>query len=189
LDVPLNAPPLLLSRLTLKAFNAFYYRRQAGRRGERLVDWDSYFYPLDTLGNWNRIYGARGLVQFQCALPLASARAGLTEVLRITAQNGLGSFLAVLKRLGPRSGGAFSFPLEGYTLALDFPVSRRTLDLIAKLDEIVVAHGGRFYLAKDARMNAATLRASDERAAKFASLRRTLGLRGFQSSQSERLDL
>lgn len=189
LDVPMDFPPALLNRVTLKAFNALYHRRQAGMRGERLVDWDSYFYPLDALGHWNRIYGARGFLQFQCALPLAAARSGLTELLRATSQSGQGSFLAVLKRLGARPGGAFSFPLEGYTLALDFPVSRRTLDLMARLDEIVVAHGGRFYLAKDSRMSARTLRASDRRVPDFLAMRQALGAHPFQSSQSERLQL
>jgi FAD/FMN-containing dehydrogenase len=186
--VPFNAPSATLNRFTIKAFNAAYYHRNA-RRGAQLVDWDSYFYPLDALANWNRIYGARGFLQFQCALPLTSAHAGLMELLRIVTRNGQGSFLAVLKRLGAAREGSLSFPLEGYTLALDFPVSVRTLALMETLDAVTVAHGGRFYLAKDARMRAETLRASDPRVPHFFAARQQLGASPFQSSQSERLKL
>lgn len=187
--VPFDAPSGLLNGLTVRAFNAAYYRRQLMKRGQQLIDWDSYFYPLDALGNWNRIYGGRGLLQFQCALPLASARAGLIELLETIAKSGQGSFLAVLKRLGALRGGAFSFPLDGYTLALDFPVSARTLALMNRLDAIVLARGGRFYLAKDSRMSSATLRASDARVSQFLAMRQTGGATVFASSQSERLEL
>ncbi|MCC6829622.1 MAG: FAD-binding oxidoreductase [Novosphingobium sp.] len=187
--IPFDAPAGLLNSLTVKAFNAAYYRRQVMARGERLVDWDSYFYPLDALANWNRIYGKRGFLQFQCALPLASARAGLTALLHSISASGQGSFLAVLKRLGGPAG-PFSFPMDGYTLALDFPVSPRTLALMERLDAIVVDHGGRFYLAKDSRMSAQTLRASDPRVPAFVAMRDRLGAATtFQSSQSERLQL
>ncbi|RZK04000.1 MAG: FAD-binding oxidoreductase [Novosphingobium sp.] len=187
--LPFDAPSGLLNGLTVRAFNAAYYRRQVMKRGLQLVDWDSYFYPLDAVGQWNRIYGRRGLLQFQCALPLASARAGLIELLEAIAKSGQGSFLAVLKRLGGLPGGAFSFPLDGYTLALDFPVSAKTLALMERLDAIVLAHGGRFYLAKDSRMSAATLRASDARVPQFLALRQAEGAGAFASSQSERLEL
>lgn len=189
IPVPFDAPSGLLNQLTVKAFNEVYYRRHAMKRGEQFVDWDSFFYPLDALGNWNRIYGGRGFLQFQCALPLAAAHDGLTELLQTISKSGQGSFLAVLKRLGAARGGAFSFPLEGYTLALDFPISQWTLDLMDRLDRIVLAHGGRFYLAKDSRMSAQTLRASDERVPEFFAKRQALGTAAFQSSQSERLQL
>jgi len=187
-NVPFDAPSATLNRFTVKGFNAAYYFRNA-RRGTQLVDWDSYFYPLDALAEWNRIYGSRGLLQFQCALPLASARAGLTELLRIIARSGQGSFLAVLKRLGPAREDSLSFPLEGYTLALDFPVSERTLALMEVLDALAVAHGGRIYLAKDGRMGAETLRASDPRVPDFLAARQHFRTSRFQSSQSERLKL
>lgn len=186
--VPFDAPEAALNRLTVKAFNALYYRRAVAARGEALVDWDAYFYPLDALEQWNRIYGARGFMQFQCALPLAAAREGLAELLRAIAASGQGSFLSVLKRMGPECGPV-SFPLEGYTLALDFPVSERSLALMKRLDDITIDHGGRFYLAKDARMTAQTLRRSDARVPGFVALRENLGLAIFRSSQSERLCL
>ncbi len=189
IGVPFDAPAGLLNRLTVKAFNAAYYRRHVMTQGERLVDWDSYFYPLDALANWNRIYGRSGFLQFQCALPLASARAGIMALLRCIVASGQGSFLAVLKRLGAQAG-PFSFPMEGYTLALDFPVSPRTLALMERLDAIVIDHGGRFYLAKDSRMSAETLRASDARVPAFVAMRKALHADAtFQSRQSERLKL
>lgn len=187
--IPFDAPAFALNRLTVASFNSLYWRRGMAGRGEALVGWDGYFYPLDALLEWNRIYGARGFLQFQCAIPLAQSRAGLAKLLTAISESGQGSFLAVLKRLGAESG-PFSFPLEGYTLALDFPASRRNLDLLESLDRIVVEHGGRFYLAKDGRMSAHILRAADARTEGFAAMRRNLGLSSsFQSSQSERLHL
>ncbi|MFM7349329.1 MAG: FAD-dependent oxidoreductase [Erythrobacter sp.] len=187
-SVPFDFPQAALNRLTVKAFNALYYRNARAAAGTRLVDWDSYFYPLDAILQWNRIYGVRGFLQYQCVLPLASAREGLTALLHAIAASGQGSFLSVLKRMGPEHG-PFSFPMEGYTLALDFPVSEAAIRLMDRLDAITLDHGGRFYLAKDARMSAATLRKSDHRAETFARFRKDGGLTPFRSSQSERLDI
>lgn len=187
--VPLDAPPGLLNGLTVRAFNALYWRRGLRAAGTRLVDWDGYFYPLDALLGWNRIYGPGGFAQYQCVIPQAASAQGLRALLKAISEAGHGSFLAVLKRFGPQDS-RFSFPMEGYTLALDFPVSRGTLALMERLDRIVLDHGGRFYLAKDARMSAATLRAADPRAAEFIAFRAEGGLRPcFRSAQSERLEL
>lgn len=187
--VPIDFPAFALNSLTVRAFNALYYWAGAQKTADHLVDWDSYFYPLDAILGWNRIYGRKGFVQFQCALPLDRSRAGLAALLAEIAKAGYGSFLAVLKRFG-RQDGAFSFPMEGYTLALDFPVTMKTLALLERLDRITVDHGGRFYLAKDSRMSAATLRASDPRSLDFQSYRRSHGFTGrFKSAQSERLAL
>ena len=187
--VPLDAPAWMLNGLTVRAFNALYYHRGRRAAGTRLVDWDGYFYPLDAVLGWNRIYGRRGFVQFQCALPPDAARAGLAALLGETSRAGAGSFLAVLKRLGP-GGGGVSFPMEGLTLALDFPVTARTLALMERLDAITLAHGGRFYLAKDARMRAETLHRADPRAGALARMRAGAGLApAFASAQSDRLGL
>jgi len=184
-----DLPRGVLSPVTVRAFNALYYWNGTRRRGTSLLDWDSYFYPLDAILGWNRIYGRKGFVQFQCALPLERSREGLTALLEAVSEAGSGSFLAVLKRLGMQES-AFSFPMLGYTLALDFPVNDRTLALLDRLDRITLAHGGRFYLAKDSRMRPETLRASDARAAEFAARREATGMRQrFASQQSERLSL
>lgn len=186
--VPADLPEAALNRLTVKAFNALYYRNARAAAGTTITDWDSYFYPLDAVLEWNRIYGRRGFMQFQCVLPTASAADGLTALITAIAQSGEGSFLSVLKRMGAEDG-PISFPQEGYTLALDFPFSEKTAALMDRLDAITLDHGGRFYLAKDARMSAATLRRSDPRAAAFAAMRAQSGLTRFRSSQSERLSL
>lgn len=188
-SVPFDLPQAMLSPLLVRAFNALYYGSGKRRSGASIVDLDSYFYPLDAILGWNRIYGRKGFVQFQCALPLEQSRDGLTALLEAIAEAGAGSFLAVLKRLGAQES-AFSFPMLGYTLALDFPVNDRTLALMGKLDGIALRHGGRFYLAKDARMHAETLHRSDARATEFASWRDASGMRAhFASMQSERLAL
>ncbi len=187
--IPIDFPALALNRLTVKAFNALYWRKGVRSAGESLVDWDRYFYPLDAILGWNRIYGRRGFLQFQCVLPLAQSKAGLTDLLNATSEAGQGSFLAVLKRFGAQDS-RFSFPMEGYTLALDFPANAQTLALLDRLDAITVAHGGRFYLAKDARLAATTLHKADPRAGDFAQMRRDKSLdQTFASSQSERLRL
>jgi decaprenylphospho-beta-D-ribofuranose 2-oxidase len=187
--VPLDFPAFTLNSLTVGAFNALYYRLGVSKAGVRLVDWDSYFYPLDAILGWNRIYGRKGFAQFQCVLPLDRSAAGLSALLEATAAAGAGSFLALLKRFGPQDS-AFSFPMEGYTLALDFPINAKTLALLDRLDEITVGHGGRFYLAKDSRMSAATLRASDSRVKSFTAFRKRRTLFGrFGSAQAKRLAL
>ena len=188
-SVPFTPPGFMLNGATVRAFNAVYYRQGVRNAGTALVDWDTYFYPLDAILGWNKIYGRKGFMQFQCGLPLETSRAGLKALLRQISFAGAGSFLAVLKRLGPQDG-SFSFPMEGYTLALDFPVNAKTTRLMNRLDQITLDHGGRFYLAKDARMSAETLRASDPRVAAFVEARDALGIRGhFKSEQSERLSL
>jgi FAD/FMN-containing dehydrogenase len=188
--LPLDAPSWVLTPWAVRAFNHSYFR--AGRRapGERLVDWDSYFFPLDAIHDWNRIYGRRGFAQYQCALPLATAREGLSEMLGTIAAAGLGSFLSVLKRFGTGAPQRpLSFPLEGYTLALDFPLSPAALTLMDRLDEITLAAGGRLYLAKDSRMTQRTFEAGygAGRAAFDAVIGRQAGR--FASLQSRRLGI
>jgi decaprenylphospho-beta-D-ribofuranose 2-oxidase len=156
LAVPFDMPSLALSRPSVAAFNELYFRRGAAKAGRDLfVGLDPYFFPLDGVGNWNRIYGARGFVQHQCVIPKAESSRAFAEILDSICRLGSPSFLAVLKLLGT-SDGMLSFPMEGYTLALDFPASESTLRLLDDIDRIVVAAGGRIYLAKDARQQRAT---------------------------------
>lgn len=187
--VPLDLPSWALNGTAMRAFNAAYYARGARSAGTSLVDWDRFFYPLDAIGDWNRVYGARGFVQFQCVIPEERARAGLAALLRAVSESGRGSFLAVLKQFGAQES-AFSFPRAGWTLALDFPATPGALGLVDRLDRIALDHGGRFYLAKDARMRRETFAASEPRAEAFTALRRETGAdRRFRSLQSERLGL
>src|SRR5579872_835769 len=146
--LPVDLPAVVLNRWSVAAFNRLFYR--ASRPGTAIVDYDRFFYPLDAIHAWNRMYGRGGFVQYQCVLPKAASRAGLGALLGRIAAAGAGSFLSVLKLLGP-SRGMLSFPMEGYTLALDFRANSTNLALLTELDTIVAAHGGRVYLAKDAR--------------------------------------
>lgn len=187
--VPFDFPRFALNSLSVRAFNQLYYGMGRWKAGEGLIDYDSYFYPLDALLEWNRIYGKAGFAQFQCVLPLAASAEGMKALLTAIARSGQGSFLAVLKRMGAQDS-RFSFPMEGYTLALDFPVRGGTAALFTELERIVVDHGGRFYLAKDAFLSAATLRAADPRTAAFAAMRHVSGAAPrFVSALSERLEL
>ncbi|MFZ5965216.1 FAD-binding oxidoreductase [Thalassococcus sp. BH17M4-6] len=187
--LPFDVPGFALNRFAVRAFNALYYRAGSRQTGPHLVDWDRYFYPLDSLLEWNRIYGRKGFAQFQCVLPLEAAEEGLSALLKATSTAGAGSFLAVLKRFGAQDS-AFSFPMKGYTLALDFPVNAQTLRLLAELDRLTLDHGGRFYLAKDSRMSAETFAASDNRIEAFrAQRRKNAWHKTFASAQSERLAL
>ena len=180
-------PNWALNSLSVRAFNGLYFRMGKGKPDHRLVGWNSYFYPLDSILGWNRIYGRRGFAQYQCAIPLDQARDGLRALLDCISASGTASFLAVLKRLGPQTGN-FSFPLEGYTLALDFPVSQRSLDLMDRLDDITARHDGRINLAKDSRMSAEMLARTDDRAGLFGAYRKARGSdTSFASSQSTRL--
>lgn len=189
ISLSVNLPACLMNKTVIRLFNSFYFWLGTFKKQIDLVMWNSFFYPLDRINDWNKLYGKNGFVQFQCVLPLAKSREGLTQLLKATSDLGEGSFLAVLKRFGAQDT-AFSFPMEGYTLALDFPVNSSTLELLDTLDRITIEHGGRFYLAKDSRMSQITLEASDPRIAKFREMRQELHMSSaFVSSQSHRLGL
>jgi FAD/FMN-containing dehydrogenase len=167
LRIPFDFPAAALSRTAMSLFNALHYR--AARRGKRRVHYAPFFHPLDGIGDWNRIYGARGLLQHQCVVPLAEAPGAVAEMLGAIASAGEASFLSVLKVFGDRpSPGMLSFPRPGVTLALDFPVRAATLDLLDRLDRVVMEAGGAVYPAKDARMSPATFAASFPRVGEFA---------------------
>lgn len=150
LKMPFDAPSALLNRASIRAGNAFLYHRGRLRAGLRPAHFDGFFFPLDGIGAWNRLAGRRGFVQYQCVLPKAQSAAGIALLLERVAKARQGSFLAVLKLFGAGAGGTMSFPMEGYTLTLDFPLRKGVLALLAELDAITHRHGGRIYLAKDA---------------------------------------
>lgn len=149
ITVPFFAPSFLLNSLSVRALNRLYYRKH--RNATRVVDYDTFFYPLDAVLHWNRLYGKRGFVQYQVAFPFKTSRAGLVELLERLVQSRRSSFLTVLKRFGPANEGLLSFPFSGHTLALDLPNTGRDLvEFLGELDRIVLKHEGRVYLAKDA---------------------------------------
>jgi len=159
-SMPLVPPVSLVNRLTLRPFNTLYYWRQPARHARQTSHYQSYFYPLDGINHWNRMYGPRGFLQHQCVLPPATARDATAALLAEIARSGRGSFLAVLKEFGDRpSPGLMSFPRPGTTLALDFPNDGPDLlKMLDRLDRIVSDAGGAVYPAKDARMSGALFR-------------------------------
>jgi len=152
--VPADAPGFLLNRYSLGTFNALYYRLQRRKAGTSRVPYDGFFYPLDGIGDWNRLYGRRGFYQYQSVVPPAAAREATHEMLRTITEAGEGSFLAVIKTFGgSASPGLLSFPMKGTTLALDLANrGAPTLALMERLDAVVREAGGRFYPAKDGRI-------------------------------------
>ena len=168
--VPFDLPGTLLSRHTVGAFNALYFQHKKRRAGSSIMPVPAFFHPLDGIGRWNRIYGRRGMYQYQSVIPPAQQEDVTTEMLRAISRSGQASFLAVLKTLGPQpSPGFLSFPREGTTLALDFPNrGETTLQLMAQLDEIVLKAGGRLYPAKDGRMPARMFKAGYPEWERFA---------------------
>ncbi|WP_350449046.1 FAD-binding oxidoreductase [Paracidobacterium acidisoli] len=157
LSFPFDLPAVALNRFSMAAFNTVYYHKQFPKQKTAKVDYEPFFYPLDSVLHWNRMYGKNGLLQFQNVLPHASGREGMIEILKAITRSGLASFLAVIKFFGDiPSLGMMSFPQPGIMLALDFPIREEvSFDLLERLAKITLEHGGRMYSAKDARMTAA----------------------------------
>jgi len=162
ISVPLDAPEFLLNNLTMKAFNTTFYYAHYKKVRYKTVPYDPYFYPLDFLDRWNKLYGKRGFLQYQFVVPFDNNNYAIREVLSRIANSGGGSFLAVLKAFGKvESPGMLSFPRPGVTLALDFAYhGEKTLKMLEEFDQIVFQSGGAIYPAKDARMSAASFERS-----------------------------
>jgi len=150
LSVPVDMPSWLLSSRSVQLFNALYYHRVPRGGRTRTMGFRQFLYPLDAISNWNRLYGKRGFYQFQCVLPDDAAREGLRDLLEEISRSRAASFLAVIKTLGGAGRGYLSFPMRGFTLALDFQRNRDSVELLRRLEAITLHHGGRLYLAKDA---------------------------------------
>jgi decaprenylphospho-beta-D-ribofuranose 2-oxidase len=180
----------LVNPLTIKAFNALVYAKELRAVKRDRVHYTPFLYPLDVATDWNRIYGQAGFTQYQLAIPTAAGPQGLRRILARIAASGMGSSLAVLKVFGPANANPLSFPIAGYTLALDFKIQAGLFELLDELDGMVLDLGGRLYLTKDARMSAATFKRSYPRWAEFQAVREKVGAIGrFASLQSKRLGL
>ena len=155
LNIPIDLPFSPLNRRLIRAFNTLHYRRQGKLRTRSEIPYQSFFFPLDVIGHWNRLYGPPGFFQYQCVVPLRDAKEIVREILSRIAHESVPCFLGVLKVFGPKpSPGLLSFPRQGVTLALDFPnQGKKTLRLMESLDRILAAAGGSLYPAKDARMS------------------------------------
>ena len=184
-----NLPSFLVNRLTIKIFNKIYFFLKKNNKKEKLIDWNSYFYPLDSLLGWNKIYGRKGFLQYQCVFPLRNSSKGIQEILLAIKKSNQESFLTVLKKFG-KQDSFFSFPMEGYTLSLDFPVSKKSFKLLIIFDKILIKYGGRIYLAKDSRISEKNFKKSELRVNNFIKMRKNTGsLKKFKSIQSERLKI
>jgi decaprenylphospho-beta-D-ribofuranose 2-oxidase len=178
-----------MNHWSVKAFNEVWFQKAPRRRRGEIAHLAAFFHPLDGVGDWNRLYGRRGLVQYQFVVP-PDADEALKEAVRRIADAGHASFLAVLKRFGPGNPGLLSFPREGWTLALDLPADPGLVPLLDRLDALVVEAGGRIYLAKDGRTRPETLREMYPRLAEFREIRRAVDPDGlFSSDLARRLSL
>jgi len=148
INVPFDLPGWTLNRLSVSIFNTFYYYR-TGRERTFYSDFERFVYPLDALLHWNRLYGRRGVYQFQCVIPHDHAPGAMRELLELASSGGAASPLAVMKTFSGKGRGYLSFPKPGFTLALDFPRTGRSVKLIERLHGITLNCGGRVYLAKD----------------------------------------
>jgi decaprenylphospho-beta-D-ribofuranose 2-oxidase len=187
-SVPIDAPAWVLNRHAMRAFNTLYYHRVQARQSQRVVHAAPFFYPLDAIGNWNRLYGKSGFTQYQFVLPFG-AEAVLDRIHARIVDSGRGSFLAVLKTLGAANDNPLSFPLAGFTLAVDFKWEDALLPWLDELDAEVRDHGGRVYLTKDVRLSREHFRAMYPRWEAFANIRMRYHGGRFQSLQSSRLGL
>ena len=183
INIPFNFPTFTLNQLSVKAFNTLYYAKQFKKEINNITHYNPYFYPLDALSNWNRLYGKNGFTQYQFVLPFEKGKEGMHKILSKIANVGEASFLAVLKTFGNKDSfcAPISFPMPGYTLALDFRVSEKVFKLLNELDQLVIEYGGRLYLTKDARMSREMMQKTYQTPFKHASK--------FTSIQSERLGI
>jgi decaprenylphospho-beta-D-ribofuranose 2-oxidase len=185
--VPVVCPSWVMGYTVGKIFNEGYYRWNRTTPA-RVVHPAKFFYPLDALLHWNRLYGRRGFTQYQCVLPEAAGRAAVKQLLELLTQQGAASFLCVIKDCGEQGEGLLSFPLTGTSIALDLPVRDNTQSVVDRLNEFVISQGGRIYLAKDSFTRAEHFRAMEPRLDEWLAIRRKWDPTGkLRSAQSVRL--
>ncbi len=188
IKIPFFLPSFLLNAWSVKVFNWLYYFK--AKNSSKSVPLQQFFFPLDSIVDWNKMYGKKGFVQYQCVLPLENSYDGIKSILEKISAAKQGSFLAVLKRMGSHNKNLLSFPLEGYSLALDFKVSKKTFKLLDELDKVVNQCNGRLYLCKDARMSLETFNKGYDGVDEFRKYRQEKELNNlFNSQQSKRLKL
>lgn len=189
ISIPFDFPDFALNSFSIRLFNFFYYHSFPQNIKKNIVDYDSFFFPLDRIHDWNKVYGKRGFTQYQFVLPKSSSKEGLEKILSRISQSNQGSFLAVLKLFGKQEG-LISFPKEGYTLALDFPISNKLFPLLDELDKMVIHYGGRVYLTKDVRLNKEAFSQGYPNLEKFKAIKYKYDkLNKFKSLQSERISI
>lgn len=188
-SLPANLPPFVLNEYSVKAFNYLFYKKNVKKTINNIVPYDPFFYPLDKILKWNRMYGRKGFLQYQFVLPMSESKRGMTEILTRINKKSKASFLAVFKVFG-KQNKLISFTMEGCTLALDFPLHDALFPFLDELDQIVLDYGGRLYLTKDARMTPDTFWASYPGASRFYQIvKRYNPNNKFRSLQSDRLSI
>ncbi len=170
--IPFYFPGFVLNSFSVKMFNFLYFNKQRSKTVKKIVDYETFFYPLDFINAWNKIYGKGGFIQYQMVIPKENGREGMKRILETIGRSKQASFLAVLKLFGKNNPEAYnSFPFEGYTLALDFKVNRQLVQLVSNLDKIVEEFGGRIYRTKDSMSKSSlTNYLKNTESSKFVSL-------------------
>lgn len=189
MTVPFNIPPFVLNRYSMALYNRWRFKRYTGERITETVNFDGFFHPLDSIKHWNRLYGRRGFFQYQCILPeTPDVARHLRALLASIQQSRQFSFLAIIK-YHRESRGLLTFPMRGYSMALDFPNTPKVRSLLSKLDHWVAEHGGRTYLAKDMVLSPEMFRQMyGQNARDWTDLLRDIDPHGrFTSLMSERL--
>jgi FAD/FMN-containing dehydrogenase len=190
LNIPFVFPSFVLNHFSIKIFNWLFYKKTKDRISKQIVDIDTFFYPLDSINNWNRIYGKNGFTQYQFILPKDLSYDGLKEVLSEISKSKKGSFLAILKLYGEANENYLSFPIKGYSLALDFKIENNLFELLNRLDKIILKYNGKIYLTKDSRISKYTFEQGYPHIEKFRNLRKKYEMdKKFQSLQSKRVGI
>ncbi len=186
--LPIDLPNSVLNPAVIRLFNAAYYHRVPAGRTRSIVSPESFLYPLDAIESWNRGYGRRGFIQYQCVLPEAGVRQSIRRFMDLVAGHGRASFLSVIKDCGAEGIGTLSFPMPGISVALDIPYDGVTQALVDQMNRFVIEQGGRIYLAKDALTRADDFRSMEPRLSRFLDVRRRWDPEGrIRSAQSVRL--
>ncbi|EHH3731509.1 TPA: FAD-binding protein [Vibrio parahaemolyticus] len=190
ISIPFHFPSFILNKYSIQSFNFAYYHRLLKSEINNVVHYDPFFYPLDGIQNWNRMYGKEGFTQYQFVIPYSAGSEGLTKILTKIAESKQGSFLAVLKVFGESNNCPLSFPMKGYTLALDFKLDEKLFPLLEQFDAIVREFGGRLYLSKDVRMSEDMFKSGYPKWNEFQSVREKYDcINRYSSLQSKRIGL
>ncbi len=188
--LPVVLPDFVISRLTVSLFNAFFYGIHSSKATRKIEHPETFFYPLDAIRNWNRLYGSRGFTQYQCVIPEATGPEGVKSFLNLLRRTGGSSMLSVIKDCGEEGEGLLSFPMKGTTVALDLPVRDDTQSIVDTLNAHLIELGGRVYLAKDRFTKAADYRGMEKRLDAWREIKQKYDPKGrLRSAQSARLAL
>lgn len=189
-NVPFYFPSMVLNNFSVRMFNRLYFSKFKQEISESIVDIDEFFYPLDHVGNWNRIYGRRGFLQYQFIVPLKNGPEAIDEIVYSIQKRKIYPYLSVLKLYGKENQNYLSFPMEGYSLAMDFKIQKGLFEVLDEFDRIILKHGGRIYLAKDSRMSRSVFESSYKNIDAFKKIKKEVDPKNQLSSlQSKRLGL